>query len=570
MIFKTVSWKNFLSTGNVENTIRLDDQHSTLIVGKNGNGKSTMIEAITFALFGKPFRNINKNQLINSINKKNCQVTVEFESNSKQYRVVRGIKPNIFEIYCDGNLINQDAALKDYQKVLEQQILRLNYKTFTQVVILGSSSFVPFMQLPAAQRREVIEDILDIKIFSSMNAILKEKMVVTRDAIKILDAKIETEKTRIDNQKTVINLMVSAKKDAVDSIQLKIDENNAKIAESNANITRIMQEIEELRQKTTNKKEVDENIAKANLIKYRLQEKITNSNTELLFFNSNTVCSTCQQDIDDTFKQGLIEKLNAVVEDNTSKLTELATAMSKLDAQTKAITEVNNQITDKNIELSNHNNTVTILNSQNETFRKEIEAANSDIGDIEEEKRKLKALASNAVEIVVQKNKAMEERQLQEVSATLLKDTGIKTAIIKEYLPLMNKLINKYLAAMDLFVKFELDEGFNEIIRSRHRDEFTYASFSEGEKQKIDISLLFAWRKIAEMKNSVNTNLLIMDEVMDASLDGASTDMLLDVINEMNKQTNIFIISHKTTDTMKEKFDQVIEFQKRNDFSIIV
>lgn len=570
LIFKSITWKNFLSTGNVENTVNLNDRHSTLVIGKNGHGKSTMIEAITFALFGKAFRSITKNQLINSVNKKNCLVTLTFSVNGSEYKVSRGIKPNVFEIYCDGVLLNQDAALKDYQAVLEQQILKLNYKTFTQVVILGSSSFVPFMQLPAGQRREVIEDILDIKVFSTMNGLLKEKISSTKEALKNVENKLESTKTKIDSQKALLNVMLTAKEDTLGNLKTNIEENNKKIEEFQQKSINIQQKIEELKQKQDNKTEVQENIDKAKGIKYKLNSSIETNQANKKFFESNDTCPTCSQSIQQEHKKSFITNSETAIKENEEKIAYLNQALEKLNATMSGIVEISNQITDLNIELSTNNNSIKMLNEQNTNYNNEITKSNSNNDNIDLEKQKLKEYAKEAVEFVNEKTSLMEQRTLQDISSLLLKDTGIKTAIIREYLPLMNKLINQYLAAMDLFVKFELDEGFNESIKSRHRDDFTYTSFSEGEKQKVDISLLFAWRKIAEMKNSVNTNLLIMDEIFDSSLDGASTDALMDVLNDMNKQTNIFIISHKSTDAMREKFEQTIEFQKKNDFSVIV
>jgi DNA repair exonuclease SbcCD ATPase subunit len=433
IIFKSISWKNFLSTGNSPNKVLLNKSPTTLVIGKNGEGKSTILDALCFSLFGKPFRNINKGQLVNSINQKGCVVEIEFEISGREYKIIRGIKPNIFEIYLNGEMINQDAASRDYQKVLEQQILKLNYKTFTQVVILGSASFVPFMQLSSLQRREVIEDILDIRIFSTMNTLLKEKINETKDEI----AKAEAE-----------------------------------------------------------------------------------------------------------------------------------TILSNLNQKLSTITEIQSKITDKNIELSTRNSTVTLLNKQVKEMQAEVESTKTDTTNIDEEKRKLKDLAKSAMEKITTKTTLQEQRNLEEVASILLKDTGIKTAIIREYLPAMNKLINKYLQAMDAYIHFELDESFNEIVKSRHRDDFTYASFSEGEKMRIDLSILFTWRQIAKMKNSVNTNLLLLDEIFDSSLDTAGTDYFLNLMNQFGENTNIFVISHKG-DQLFEKFRSVIKFEKRNDFSLI-
>ena len=568
LIFKTVSWKNFLSTGNVPNELVLDNNSSTLIVGKNGEGKSTMLDALTFALFGKPFRDINKNQLINSINKKNCLVEVVFELNSRTYKIIRGIRPNIFEIYCNGDLINQDAALKDYQKVLEQQILRLNYKTFTQVIILGSSSFVPFMQLPQGQRREVIEDILDIRVFSIMNQILKEKMVDTKDSIIRIDSKVSQAKVQIEAQKTLIQTMVSNKQEVITGLEVKVTETEEQIQNAQAAIEVISAEVTELQAKIVKKDTITTGIKEAEKVKTKLSHKIEEHEQDLEFFEKNTTCPTCAQDIDGHHAHIHTDNLLNTIRDNSDKLTELDAVLVKLNEQMDGIIKITDEISTKNIDVATYNNTVTILNKQYTSLKKEIETAQQNMGDIDTEKSKLKELAAEALELVMQKNTLHEHRNLQDAASALLKDTGIKTAIIREYLPVMNKMINKYLTAMDFFVHFELDEGFNEVIKSRHRDEFTYASFSEGEKMRIDLAILFTWRQIAKIKNSVNTNLLILDEVFDSSLDTSGTDYFLSIMNTFGENSNVFVISHKG-DQLLDKFENTIKFEKKNEFSVI-
>ena len=568
LIFKTVSWKNFLSTGNNANELTLDKDASTLVVGKNGEGKSTMLDALTFALFGKPFRDVNKNQLINSINKKNCLVEVVFELNGRSYKIVRGIRPNIFEIYCNGDLINQDAALKDYQKVLEQQILRLNYKTFTQVIILGSSSFVPFMQLPTGQRREVIEDILDIRVFSIMNQLLKEKMLDTKDSIIRIDSKVSQERIKIEGQKAVIQTMVTNKNEVVTGLEAKIEEVNAQTTEAQTKIELISKEIAELQTKIVKKDTLTSGIKEAEKVKTKISSKVETYEHDLEFFEKNTTCPTCAQEIDGHHAHIHTDNLLNTIRENNDKLTELDTVLVKLNEQMDVITKINDEISTKNIEVATYNNTVTILNKQYASLRKEIEAAQKNTGDIDAEKSRLKELANAALELMNQKNSLHEHRNLQDAAAALLKDTGIKTAIIREYLPVMNKLINKYLTAMDFFVHFELDENFNEVIKSRHRDEFTYASFSEGEKMRIDLAILFTWRQIAKMKNSVNTNLLILDEVFDSSLDTSGTDYFLSIMNTFGENSNVFVISHKG-DQLLDKFENTIKSEKKNEFSVI-
>ena len=568
IVFKSVQWKNFLSTGNSPNKVLLNKSTTTLIIGKNGEGKSTILDALCFSLFGKPFRNINKGQLVNSINGKGCSVEVEFDINGKEYKIIRGIKPNVFEIWLDGEMINQDAASRDYQKILEQQILKLNYKTFTQVVILGSASFVPFMQLPTSQRREVIEDILDIRIFSTMNQLLKEKVQETKDAIATIENEISTAKTKVDAQTQLIKTINEAKTTAIESIATKIAANNAEILSAEGEIESILSQINTLKASINDKETVAEDIDKAKSIRSKLLQKIETCEHNTEFFSEHDVCPSCNQDIAEEYKQAIVQDLNKKLEDNNSKIGELETVLTKLNTQLSNITEIQSQITDKNIELSTRNSTITLLNKQIKEMQIEIESAKTDTTNIDEEKAKLKELATEAITKIHSKTTLQEQRNLEEVANILLKDTGIKTAIIREYLPIMNKLINKYLQAMDAYIHFELDEAFNESVKSRFRDDFTYASFSEGEKMRIDLAILFTWRQIAKMKNSVNTNLLLLDEIFDSSLDTAGTDYFLNLMNQFGENSNIFVISHKG-DQLFDKFRSVIRFEKRNDFSVI-
>ena len=568
IVFKSVQWKNFLSTGNSPNKVLLNRSQTTLIIGKNGEGKSTILDALCFSLFGKPFRNINKGQLVNSINGKGCSVEIEFDINGKEYKIIRGIKPNVFEIWQDGEMINQDAASRDYQKILEQQVLKLNYKTFTQVVILGSASFVPFMQLPTTQRREVIEDILDIRIFSTMNSLLKEKVQETKDAITTIENEISTAKTKVDSQTQLIKTITEAKTSVIESIGTKISANSTEILHAESEIQLIISEIDTLKASINDKETVAEDIDKAKSIRSKLLQKIETCEHNTEFFSEHDVCPSCSQDIAEEYKEGIIKDLNAKMLDNNTKIGELETVLSNLNEKLSRINEVQSQITDKNIELSTRNSTITLLNKQIKEMQVEIESAKTDTTNIDEEKTKLKDLAKEAIGKIGQKTQLQEQRNLEDVANILLKDTGIKTAIIREYLPIMNKLINKYLQAMDAYIHFELDEAFNESVKSRFRDDFTYASFSEGEKMRIDLAILFTWRQIAKMKNSVNTNLLLLDEIFDSSLDTAGTDYFLNLMNQFGDNTNIFVISHKG-DQLFDKFRSVIKFEKRNDFSII-
>jgi len=568
IVFKSVQWKNFLSTGNSPNKVLLNKSTTTLIIGKNGEGKSTILDALCFSLFGKPFRNINKGQLVNSINGKGCSVEVEFDINGKEYKIIRGIKPNVFEIWQDGEMINQDAASRDYQKILEQQILKLNYKTFTQVVILGSASFVPFMQLPTSQRREVIEDILDIRIFSTMNQLLKEKAQETKDAIAKIENEISTAKTKVDAQTQLIKTITEAKTSAIESIRAKIAANTSEILSSEVEISTILEEIDTLKASINDKETIAEDIDKAKSIKSKLLQKIETCEHNTEFFSEHDVCPSCNQDIAEQYKESIIKDLNDKLLEQNGKVGELETILSKLNEKLSDINKIQSEITSKNIELSTRNSTITLLNKQIKEMQAEIESAKTDTTNIDEEKAKLKELATEAITMIHTKTTLQEQRNLEDVANILLKDTGIKTAIIREYLPIMNKLINKYLQAMDAYIHFELDEAFNESVKSRFRDDFTYASFSEGEKMRIDLAILFTWRQIAKMKNSVNTNLLLLDEIFDSSLDTAGTDYFLNLMNQFGENTNIFVISHKG-DQLFDKFRSVIKFEKRNDFSVI-
>jgi DNA repair exonuclease SbcCD ATPase subunit len=568
IVFKSISWKNFLSTGNTANKVDLNKDPTTLIVGKNGEGKSTILDALTFSLFNKPFRDVNKGQLVNSINQKNCVVEIEFSIGNAEYKVIRGMKPNIFEIYQNGNLINQDSAAKDYQAVLEQQILKLNYKTFTQVVILGSASFVPFMQLPSGQRREVIEDILDIKIFSTMNSLLKERISETKEEIKSLDTDLRIITEQAKSQKNLIESLQNSKDQNVKVIKDKIESNIVEINDKTQIVDLLNKDVEELNEKLSDKSDVDKNIELCKTNMNKLQQKMAQADEHIEFFTGNQTCPSCEQGIQHEHKDKIIQKISHEKQELNNGISTLNSAYTKLSQDLQDKQDLLKQIQDKNILISTEINAMNMLIKANKEYEKEIEEM-SIHGNIEAEKETLKKLANEALEKNNVKMEYMKQKNLQDIASVLLKDTGIKTTIIKEYLPAMNKLINKYLSAMDFFVKFDLDESFNEKIRSRFRDEFTYASFSEGEKMRIDLAILFTWRQIAKMKNSVNTNLLILDEIFDSSLDVAGTDYFLSVMNQLGENSNVFVISHKG-DVMVDKFKNNIRFEKTNDFSIVV
>ena len=568
IVFKSISWKNFLSTGNVANKVELNKHATTLIVGKNGEGKSTILDALTFALFNCPFRDVNKGQLVNSINQKNCVVELEFSIGPQEYKIVRGMKPNIFEIYLNDEIINQDAAVKDYQKVLEQQILKLNYKTFTQVVILGSASFVPFMQLPASQRREVIEDILDIRVFSVMNSILKERMIETKASIEEIETNLRIITEKAKAQQKIIDSLQNTKVESINKIKEEVQRNLDEITDKQHLIDLIQKDIEDLNGELYALDNVDKDLEMCKKNMHKLQEKMTHADETIQFFASNETCPSCEQGIEHTHKDKIVQKITSDKQQINNGMSTLNVAYTKLSEDLNKKNNILNQIQDKNIQMSTEMTAANMLLRQNTNHETSISLMTAEQADVTQEKDLLKELATTAVTINDQKVERIKEKNLQEIASVLLKDTGIKTTIIREYLPAMNKLINMYLSAMDFFVKFELDESFNEVIKSRFRDEFTYASFSEGEKMRIDLAILFTWRQIAKMKNSVNTNLLILDEIFDSSLDVAGTDYFLTVMDQMGEHANVFVISHKG-DVILDKFKNNIRFEKHNDFSTI-
>ena len=565
--FKSIAWKNFLSTGNSVNKVNLNEHSSTLIVGKNGEGKSTILDALTFVLFNKPFRAINRPQLVNSINQKNCVVEIEFDIGPIQYKVIRGIKPAVFEIWQNGEMINQDAAAKDYQKVLEQQILKLNYKTFTQVVILGSASFVPFMQLPSGQRREVIEDILDITVFSTMNSLLKEKIVGTKEQLQQIETSIRILTEKAKAQQTVLKALQNSQLQSIQAIEAKIKTRDEQLIKHKATVESLHQEWGTIHESMPNELELRANLDNVKHAFSRIESVVNTLDTNIQFFERNDVCPQCDQGIAHDHKEKIVGNLLSDKENNLKDMATVKAAQDKLVETSTKLNECLSRIKDININLSTENSAIRMIEDEIESLTKELMQAGLQT-DIEPEKEKLKEIAEDALNKNNIKIELQRRQQLQDIASMLLRDTGIKTTIIKQYLPVMNKLINKYLTAMDFFVKFELDESFNETIKSRFRDEFTYASFSEGEKMRIDLAILFTWRQIAKMKNSVNTNLLILDEIFDSSLDVAGTDYFLTVMNQLGENSNVFVISHKG-DILLDKFKNNIRFVKHNDFSTI-
>lgn len=566
--FHKISWRNFLSTGNTPTEVILDRMSTTLIVGENGAGKSTILDAICFALFNKGFRNVSKPQLLNSINQKNLLVELEFSIGRKDYKIVRGHKPAKFEIWCDGSPLNQEADSRDYQKYLEEHILKLNYKSFTQIVILGSASFTPFMQLPPAHRREIIEDLLDIRIFSSMNQILKDRQSQLKDAIKQLDSDIEVQKERVKLQNEYINQLIADKEKRGEDIQALIDTAATEIDFSNSSIVGLESKINTLRSTIEDE---DNTIAKARKLsdlQRKMTERISKVQTEIAFYHDNDTCPTCRQGLPHEFKDEAVSVQNEKLTEIQEALDQLALNIETTQTRLDEIGTVSDTIAGYNKEIIAFNNQIIASQKYIQKLQAEQAAHKDDDSNLDDERLKLKGLAKDVVVKTQEKTVLNEEKYYQEIAASLLKDTGIKTKVIRQYLPAINKLVNKYLQAMDFFVSFELDEAFNETIKSRHRDDFSYASFSEGEKQRIDLALLFTWRTIAKMKNSAATNLLLLDEVFDSSLDANATDYLMNVLNTLGDDTHVFVISHKG-DQLFDKFRSVIKFEKVNNFSRI-
>lgn len=568
--FTTVRWRNLLSTGNYFNEVNLDAHKTTLIIGKNGSGKSTFIEAITFALFGKPFRNINKPTLLNSINQRDCVVEIEFKIGPKLYKVRRGIKPTFFEIYIDGTMLNQSANVRDYQEHLEKHILKMNYKSFKQIIVLGSASFVPFMQLKASDRRDIIEDLLDIQIFSSMNVILKQKLGEIKDSLLQLKYDQDVLEVKISSAEKLIKELKAKTQEKIEENKKLIKENRSHIDSLNEEISNLSIEVEELQAKISEFEKLKVKSKKFLDLESQLEGNVKKITKEIKFYEDNNNCPTCQQEIAECFKHSKKEDFNKKNAELQAGLTELSQKIEAIEAEFSGLSELNQEMSEKNTELYRMNTSVSGLSKYIAKLQVEIDKLQEEkTGDSKVNEKELKKLVKQRDSFVVQKETLINNRHYYEIAAGLLKDTGIKTKIIKQYLPIINKTVNKYLSAMDFFVNFNLDENFTESIKSRHRDEFSYENFSEGEKMRIDLSLLFTWRAIAKLRNSVNTNLAIFDEIFDSSLDSASTDAFMSILQTLGEDTNIFIISHKT-DTIADKFDHIIEFQKTQDFSRIV
>ena len=552
--FKYVKWKNFLATGNLHSTVRLDKSVTTLIIGDNGSGKSTVLDALCFVLFGKAYRPIKKAQLINSINQRDCEVVIEFQIGTNQFKVIRGIKPNIFQIWRNGKELDQEAHSKDFQKILEEQILKLNYRSFTQVVILGSSCFIPFMQLPTSHRREVVEDILDIKIFSIMNLLLKQhyKMVGAEITELSVQTRLNTSNKQLQ-EKHLGNIEETSSK--------RIKGLNAEKEGYQNDLANKKLKVDELEEKIKNLIQAEADHDKLASLKILMESKIGNTQKKIKFFDEKDSCDVCEQPIDKSFGQTRVQDLNHKVVEYEAGLEEMKKELESLYSNIQ--------------EMSGHSRTINALNTEIKSITGLLERCQNDLNTLNEEKGKtdkikkeIVELESKIKEIDDQIKELKQENFYLDICKNLLHDTGIKSKIIKQYLPIMNQTIQKYLGVLDFYINFTLNEQFEETIKSRYRDDFSYASFSEGEKMRIDLALMFTWREIARLKNSTNTNLLIMDEVFDSSLDATGTDDFLKILNSLESQ-NIFVISHKG-DVLFDKFNSIIRFEKQKNFSKMV
>jgi len=564
--FKKIRWQNFLSTGNVFTEIQLNRSKSTMIVGENGAGKSTLLDALLYVLYGKPFRNINKPQLVNSITKKDLLVEIEFSTGGKEYLVRRGMKPNIFEIIIDGKLLNQSASVKEYQDLLEKNILQMNTKSFSQIVVLGSANYMPFMQLPAQHRREVIEDLLDIQIFSVMNSLLKTKIADNKTSISDTDYRIALCEQKLDMHRKHLDGLKQNNDAIIKHKEGKIKEHQERIAQIDLELSARYVEISDLSSTITgfagtferNKKLVD--------TKKALEDRIKKLTKEIAFYQENDNCPTCHQGIEHNFKSTVVSTKETKIDEVNAGLEKLDISWRKVLDRLDQISEVQRQINELNATIADLNKDRWFATGHIAELAKELALLNKPAETRSNNVTELYTINAELSDFKKQKEQLVNSRELYEVSGYLLKDGGIKSKIIRQYIPIMNKIINKYLASMNFFVNFELDDSFNETIKSRGRDDFTYSSFSEGEKARLDLALMFTWRALAKLRNSASTNLLILDEVFDSSLDTAGNDYLTDIL-DLHTDGNVFVISHKSTG--RDKFHSIIEFTKHKNFSRI-
>jgi len=568
IIFTKLSYKNFLSTGNYKTVIDLIKHNNTLISGDNGAGKSTMLDAITFALFGKSFRGINLPLLINSINERDCEVELEFSLGKDEYKIIRGLKPKKFEIYKNGEMLDQDSKSKDYQKILEEQILKMTYKSFCQVVILGSSNYVPFMKLSAKDRRLVVENLLDIDVFSVMNTLVRGRLQAAKEYIKDIDHKIELTKEKVDAKNKLIETLQKKSSDSVEKYREEAKETGNQMNKLAEDIELHEKKIDKLLEQVKDKDGVSDNLLQSESLETELKNKIKNIERNVKFYEENNTCPSCKQDIQEyhkecVYKEQAEEKIK-IEESIQTIVDDIKIAEEKLNT----INEILEDIQTENEQISKKQHQIDAYQKYFKKMLDNAKDASVEGTEIQETKDELNKLIGQGTAYVAERKEKIEDKHYYEIASILLKDSGIKAKIIKHYLPIMNKLINKYLGDMDFFCKFSLDENFIETIKSRHRDEFTYYNFSEGERLRIDLSLLLAWREIARLKNSVNCNLLVLDEVFDSSLDSVGTEEFLKILTSFGNRANIFVISHKS-DTMTDKFSNHIVFEKKNNFSSI-
>ena len=568
IIFQTLSWKNFLSTGNYKTIVDFTRHDNTLISGENGAGKSTMLDALTFALFGKSFRGINIPQLPNSINEKDCEVEIIFTIGNEEYRVFRSLKPKKFEIYKNGEMLDQDAKSRDYQRILEEQILKMSYKSFCQVVILGSSNYVPFMQLSATDRRLVVENLLDIDVFSVMNTLVRARLQMTKEYVKDIDTKIEIAKSKVDEKQKLIDTLEKKSSESVDKYRAEVKESQKQIEELEKEIEEQQIVLKTLLDAIEDRGEVPKSLIKMESVETQLKNKIKTIEKNAKFYEVNDTCPSCKQDIQEHHKKSVWEEMSDEQDEIEVAITELRKTIADTEIRLNEINAVLQDAHSTEKIISAKQNQVSASSQYINKMQNNIESVLSEGTGVQETRDELNQLLGEGKNHVERRKELVEDKHYLAIASTLLKDSGIKAKIIKHYLPIMNKLINKYLADMDFFCQFNLDENFGETIKSRHRDEFTYHSFSEGERLRIDLSLLLAWREIARLKNSVNCNLLILDEVFDSSLDAVGTEEFLKLLTSFGSRANIFVISHKS-DTMTDKFQNHIVFEKKNNFSRI-
>jgi DNA repair exonuclease SbcCD ATPase subunit len=565
ILFETIRWKNFLSTGNQYTEVNFTENKTNLIIGTNGAGKSTVLDALTFSLFGKPFRKINKPQLINSTNEKDCRVEVCFSVNNTEWKIVRGIKPNVFEIWRNDSLMDQFAAALDQQKWLEQNVLKMNYKSFTQIVILGSSTFVPFMQLTTNNRREVIEDLLDIKIFSSMNTIIKEKIRQSKEEIKVLNLKKESLTEKVTMQETFIGELEQLGKESIQKKEKKVTELLAEVDTYMRENSAVEESIFAYNKEQEYVTGATQKLRKLGQLKGKISNKVSTITKEHKFFTENTVCPTCDQAIEENFRINRIKDAQVKAKELQTGYKELEEAIKEEEERERQFTALSKEISKLNNDISQNNVRIAGCQRQISNLESEVQRTTEQLANRNTEHEKLETFKDNLKTTYDELSSRKDTINYYDFSYSLLKDGGVKSKIIKKYLPLINQQVNRYLQMMDFYINFTLDEEFNETVQSPIHEDFSYASFSEGEKMRIDLALLFTWREVARMKNSVNTNLLIMDEVFDSSLDGFGTEEFLKIIKYVVKDANIFVISHKSG--LEDRFDSVTRFEKVKGFS---